>query len=246
VAGHVALVQAELVAKSDPKKAVALLDDARLLSPGTLIEEAALRREAALIAAQGNINAFQSLAAHYLRRFANSVYAGSFRQQVATIIAGVDFAKQPEALSQFATAFEGLSGPDRRDLSLLVAREGLLKGNLALVRLATSNAERLAERESLEDLRTQLYAAAANVVVPQQGNALARLERVDRTRLSQEEAELMDAVSSVAAAVTSLPAEPYGTAPQQVVDEVGSLFNASSRAREAIVRIDRMLGVSSQ
>ena len=50
--GHVAFVQGELVAKKEPAKALAHLDDARLLAPGTLIEEAALRRQVALSAAR--------------------------------------------------------------------------------------------------------------------------------------------------------------------------------------------------
>lgn len=43
MAGLVAYVQGELVAKKEPAKALVYFDDARLLSPGTIIEEAALR-----------------------------------------------------------------------------------------------------------------------------------------------------------------------------------------------------------
>ena len=45
IAGHVALVRAELATKKDPDKALALVSEARLLAPGTMIEEAALRHE---------------------------------------------------------------------------------------------------------------------------------------------------------------------------------------------------------
>lgn len=42
--GHLALVLATLYADTDPQKAGQMLDSARLLVPGTLVEEAALRR----------------------------------------------------------------------------------------------------------------------------------------------------------------------------------------------------------
>ena len=51
VAGEVAFVRSVLETKRDFKAAVELLDWARLLAPGGLVEEAALRREIALLAA---------------------------------------------------------------------------------------------------------------------------------------------------------------------------------------------------
>src|SRR5882724_11396176 len=58
IAGHVALVQAELVAKTDREKSAALLAEARLLAPGTMIEEAALRRDVALAVERGDADGF--------------------------------------------------------------------------------------------------------------------------------------------------------------------------------------------
>src|ERR1700677_1798386 len=45
LAGQLAFVQSVLKTNQDPKRAIALLDLARLMSPGGLVEEAALRRE---------------------------------------------------------------------------------------------------------------------------------------------------------------------------------------------------------
>jgi chemotaxis protein MotC len=50
VAGEVAFARSVLETKRDAKAAVELLDGARLLAPGGLVEEAALRREIALLA----------------------------------------------------------------------------------------------------------------------------------------------------------------------------------------------------
>ena len=50
LAGQVAFARSVLETERDPKAAVSLLDWARLLAPGGLVEEAALRREIALLA----------------------------------------------------------------------------------------------------------------------------------------------------------------------------------------------------
>ena len=50
LAGEVAFARSVLETKRDAKTAVDLLDWARLLAPGGLVEEAALRREIALLA----------------------------------------------------------------------------------------------------------------------------------------------------------------------------------------------------
>ncbi len=68
-AGLVAYVQGELAAKKEPAKALVHFDDARLLAPGTIVEEAALRRQIALLAASGNAVRYEALATQYLRRF---------------------------------------------------------------------------------------------------------------------------------------------------------------------------------
>src|SRR5262249_28535186 len=49
LSGQIALVQGTLLSSSDPTRAIERLDDARLLLPGTLVEEAALRREILLV-----------------------------------------------------------------------------------------------------------------------------------------------------------------------------------------------------
>jgi chemotaxis protein MotC len=49
MSGHIALVQGRCLPHSDAPAAIERLDDARLLLPGTLVEEAALRREILLV-----------------------------------------------------------------------------------------------------------------------------------------------------------------------------------------------------
>jgi chemotaxis protein MotC len=48
IAMYLALVKGSMLSEVEPKKALAMLDRARLLAPGTLVEEAALRRSIAV------------------------------------------------------------------------------------------------------------------------------------------------------------------------------------------------------
>ncbi|MEH0071242.1 hypothetical protein V6L77_14355 [Pannonibacter sp. Pt2-lr] len=75
--GQVALVRSALEVADNPKEAMRLLAIARLLMPGTLVEEAALRREVFVAGKLGDIEGFQSLSIRYLRRFRGSIYEGT-------------------------------------------------------------------------------------------------------------------------------------------------------------------------
>src|SRR5262249_35028917 len=114
LAGHVALVQAELVANSDPRRAIARLDEARLLAPGTLVEEAALRRQVSLAGAAGLAEMFEALSGQYLRRFPKSFYAASFKQQFAAELAG----RKAGAVetTKLDTAINALENSEQREL----------------------------------------------------------------------------------------------------------------------------------
>ena len=86
MAGQVAIAQSALVVRTDPAKAMKLLAVARLLAPGTLVEEAAIRRQLLVADQQKDEETVQSLARQYLDRFRHSVYAGNFRARFATAL----------------------------------------------------------------------------------------------------------------------------------------------------------------
>jgi chemotaxis protein MotC len=237
IAGHLALVQAELIAIKDARKALASLDEARLLSPGTLIEEAALRRQISLVAAAKDFDRFDMLAANYLRRFARSVYAASFRQQFATDVAGRD-AGSAGRMAKLAGALEAVDAPDRRDIYLLIAREALIRGKFELARLAGGNAVRLAEEASPERSRAMLYEAAAFVVGGDMETGMSALQAMDKAELDEEDAELLEAARSVAAEVRRPPA-----ASQALADT--PIPKAVEAARQSMARVDQLIeGVS--
>src|SRR5690606_3957574 len=86
VAAFLYLVKGSVVASIDGEAGIALLDRARLLGTGTLVEEAALRRTISLAANAGDRARFLSAAEQYARRFLRSPYASQFAE---TFVAGV-------------------------------------------------------------------------------------------------------------------------------------------------------------
>jgi chemotaxis protein MotC len=241
IAGHIALVQAELIAKKDAGKALAFLDEARLLSPGTLIEEAALRRQIAIVATAKDFDRFDMLSANYLRRFARSVYAGAFRRQFAADVAGREDAGSAGRMAKLAAALEAVDLVDRRDIYLAIAREALIKGKSELARLAADGAVRLAEKDSAEQRRASLYEAAALVA----GNGIEKgtsaLEAMDKAELDEEDAELLDAARSVAAEVRRLPAPSEAAG-----EDAGATPKTVEAARQSMARVDQLIGEVSK
>ena len=241
LAGHLALVQAELIAKKDPVKALLFLDEARLLSPGTLIEEAALRRQIAIVAAAKDLDRFDMLSANYLRRFARSVYAGAFRRQFAADVAGRDDAGSAGRMEKLAAALEFIDLAERLDIYLSIAREALIKGKSELARLAADSAARLADKDSAERRRARLYEAAALVVGSGIEKGISALETMDKTDLDEEEAELFDAARSVAVEVRRLPLPSEASG-----EDAGAPPKAVEAARQSMARVDQLIEVVSK
>jgi chemotaxis protein MotC len=241
IAGHVALVQAELIANLNPGRAIALLDEARLMAPGTLVEEAALRRQVSLVAAAGHPERLEALSGQYLRRFPRSFYAGNFKQQFAAELVGrkaaaLDTAKLDAALLPLAAS-------EQRDLYLLIATEAIARGRMELVRHAAGKALRRADRETPQHMRARTYEAAAMIVTGDFEAGFAVLEGVDRAKLEGEDAELLDAALSVAEHIRQLPAAAAAAGPPPP----GATASAKIEAARAVVaRVDQMLSGARQ
>jgi chemotaxis protein MotC len=235
MAGHVAYVQGELAAKKEPAKALAHLDDARLLSPGTIVEEAALRRQIALLAAAGKADRYELLATQYLRRFAGSVYAGGFRQQFAAAIAAHTNAGEPGRLVRLESMLGGVEQADRREVYLTIAKEAIAKGKVDMAKFAAANAGRLAEDSSAERERARLYEGAALIATEDFDRGVAMLGALERTKLADTDSALLESALAIAGQVRSLPdvpaSEPADAAGGQILEQ----------ARKSVAQVDDLL-----
>jgi chemotaxis protein MotC len=242
LAGHVAYVQGELTEKKQPAQALTHFDDARLLAPGTIVEEAALRRQVALLATTGDVDRFEMLATSYLRRFPNSVYSAGFRQKFALALAANTNAADQERLARLTSMLGGVGTAERGEVYLTIAREALVKGKIELARLAASNAVVLAREDTDEKERARFYEAAALIVTDDFDRGIEVVSSIERGKLGEPERVLLDAVLSIAGQIRRLPAEPEADSapPGDNVKDKDS-DRVLGRVRRALAQVDQML-----
>jgi chemotaxis protein MotC len=208
LAGHVALVQASLVSRDDINKSNELLDLARVLSPGTLVEETALRREVANMSDGGDLDKFVLLSSQYLRRFQKSVYADSFRQQFLAAVAHLGLIGEPQQFGKIVRPISDLETDDQLHLYMLLAQAAILNGNAPVARLSAERAMAVAQEGSSDGTRAKLYEAAALILTNNYDQGLAKLKELDVSTLSKRDGELKAAILSIAKQIRQWPELP--------------------------------------
>ena len=130
LAGQVAFARSVLVTRRDPKAAVLLLDWARLLAPGGLVEEAALRRETALLTEAREVSRVATLTRQYATRFPTSPYAADFFRDLARLIGRIGLADDAANYQLLSSAAATLPTDSRRDFLLTMAKAAIVNGRL--------------------------------------------------------------------------------------------------------------------
>ena len=249
IAGHLALAKAMSAAAENASKALAYLDDARLLCPGTLVEEAALRREVLLLSNVDDYERFEMLAFAYLRRFPRSIYAKNFYRSFAIAVVTGEYGTDPKLMERLERRMEELSEPVRKQLYMAIAEEGVIRGRVELTRLATDRIGHLFRDGGRDAVRLQLYKAAALVVTREYDFAFARLRTIDRSKLSATDLELLDSALTLATEMRQPPQiqgeikelPPLSSATQVKHGAVAEKSDALDGARQALSQADAVL-----
>jgi chemotaxis protein MotC len=250
---RVALVHSGLVATKDPKSAIRLLEGARLLAPGTVVEDAALRRQVFVVVGLGDFDAFEMLASQYMRRFPNSIYANTFREQFASEVAGNRYGQDADRLHRLEAMLEGVDIANRRHCYLLIAQEAVMRGRVELARLAARKAVRLTAGDSADHARSRVYEAATLIVTEDYESGVAALMTIDKAGLDARDAELLDAAFAVAEEVRR-PSGAYDASaplPEEVVpgakgDPAASKPKSVELAQKVVARVDAILAGGRQ
>jgi chemotaxis protein MotC len=253
-----ALVQSALVVRKNAAKSDELLDFVRLQAPGTLLEEAALRRQVFVASQTNNMEKFQSLAVDYLRRYRHSIYAGNFRQRLASALTRIDFGKESSRFEGAVAMMSELEPEARRDLYLLAARSSIEQGFTTSARLLADKAQELAGSDRMSGARAKLYRAASLITSPQAIDAAVKdLRSLDRSALAASDLDLLDSALAMADQIRKLPdmqaqqvvhTKPEVTnvaaerpmdvsAPAQGLEQLQTL----SKARDALSRVDKLI-----
>ncbi len=207
IGGQVALTQGVLNLGVDRAKAMQALDLARLLSPGALVEEAALRRQV-FIASEGDDPArFIALSERYRLRFKNSTYASNFRTRFRDGFIRFWIGGDERARGALEQAF--VESP-RSEATLLLfdaARAAIAQGAFGAAKAAATRAKTYMDAEDAALVRADLYALAAGVL--DEGAAAEQLTAIAPARLSPEDRILRES-ALLAVAALKPPREDEG------------------------------------
>jgi chemotaxis protein MotC len=221
--GHVALVQATVTVRKKPEKAKDYLGLARLLMPGTLVEEAALRREVFVAGKLNDLEGFRSLSIRYLKRYRQSLYAADFIRRFALAIDALEIGKDPDKYEAVADLLKEFRPETQRNLYRRLARTAVLSGELTVGAAAATEGLRLAKSGSRDETVLKLYLAAASVDNKAYKSTRSLLWSIDKAKLNQEETALLETIYSVFNSIRDYPAPP-----KNVIGE----FTASAAQRQ--------------
>ena len=197
--GHLALVQATLLAGSDKPKAIELLDLARLLEPGTLVEEASLRKELMLLGTDdASLTKFALLARRYAGTFRQSLYADNFRSLITQAALQAAAGDSTDAGIRLVKIVGNLEPAERKRIYLSIARRALIDGHLRIAAFASDEAGRLLHKGDRDEARATLYFGAATIVGPQYDQGLRALKATSATDLDESDQALRQSALAVA------------------------------------------------
>ena len=184
-----------------------MFDEARLLSPGTLVEEAALRRSIALGSETKDRRAFLFSCSQYVRRFLQSPYASQFAD---AFVAGVVALHKNVELAAIEEIVAGMAPEQQKVIYLRLARRAAIEGIPELTEYASAKADavRIDGIVPGNDPRALLYSSLATITSETVDQTIAKLKGIDRSRLSESDQQLLAAAEAIAAEVTAAPAPP--------------------------------------
>jgi len=203
LAGHVALVKALVVGASRQSEADALLDDARLLSPGSIVDEASLRRQIELASSLGNRGRVKELTSRYLRRFPVSQYSKGMLRQVANVLGSTKLTGENAEHEEMGRLLRNLPPALNHWVMGEIAEIALGQGNVETTLFALNHRDMASKAlgGEKESQRMQLYEGAALVVTDAFERARKLIETTDPRPLRRKDRVLLRAAKRVAEAI---------------------------------------------
>ncbi len=197
LAAQLSLVLGQIEQIDDPKSAIVHLDRARLLAPGTLIEEAALRLGAMLVDGTGDHARADQLSRRYFDRYADSAYVGNFEARFTATLTERAAENAPATLAGMADVIAGLPPARRQTLFLAAARRSLVEGSLPFAKGTAAAALAIPGLSDADRDRAVLYRTASALGSLKPADARRTLDAIERPRLHPEDEKLLEAAYAV-------------------------------------------------
>jgi chemotaxis protein MotC len=197
LAAQVSLALGQIHQIDHPDKAIEDLANARLLAPGTLIEEAALRLGAPLADDAGAHDDADRMARRYFDTYHDSSYAANFETRYVALVVGRAMTDPQAALVAMDGVVAGLPTARQQRLYLAAARRSLVAGNLHFASQSADQAITLDGLEPGDAARANLYRTASALGADDQTASRKALDGIDRSLLHVEDQKILDAAYSV-------------------------------------------------
>ncbi|WP_420410630.1 chemotaxis protein [Hoeflea sp.] len=203
VGPYLTLVAANVTAALNDASALELFDWARLTAPGTLVEEAALRRSLFIAERNDMVDEAISYAQLYARRFINSPYAGQYADLLVDLVVQ-NYEKVGEDRLNAILSF--MDRPRKREVYLRIARKAVITGLRDLALLASEKAEEFVmPGDEIPKTLAGLYSGMAKVPTDGVNAVLDTLNAVPERKLTARDRALREAARTVAAEVIRKP-----------------------------------------
>lgn len=235
--GRVALVKAILIADEDPTRALNLLSMARVMMPGTLVEEAALRRCISFSARLSDVRHVEQCGSNYIRRFSTSVYRQEFNDNFVLALIQVDYLGAAGSVEALDVVLNDLPPAERRMMLLAIARAAIGRGKLALASACAGKALEIPQTGRLEMARANLYLGAAMIVRNELDAGKEKLLSVDNGLLDGPDTALFKKASGLAAQISERPklsGDEMAPAPANEEPDSAMFKNVVARAERAL------------
>ncbi|MND85248.1 chemotaxis protein [compost metagenome] len=133
IGAYLALIGGNVTIPRDPLAALSFYDIARLEAPGTIVEEAALRRSLAIAVEDGDAARGVEYAQRYARRFLHSPYASQFADLLVSLVV-----KRVDSISEEAIqeTFAMMDTERQKEAYLRLSRLAAISGKDSLARMA--------------------------------------------------------------------------------------------------------------
>lgn len=200
---YLSLIGGNVLIASKPVDALALYDQARLEAPGTIVEEAALRRSVAICVETNLVDKGLEYSQRYVRRYLHSPYASQFADLFVKLVVAHDHDVKPEDVVDILAFMDDAR---QREVYLRIARAAAIAGKSELARVAVGQVQRLsAGTDNTFGQLAGLYGGMANIPTDAIEKATRDISDIADGQLTPRDQALQQAARSVAEQVLRAP-----------------------------------------
>ena len=260
-----ALAKSMVISSKDLAEAKQLISTARRLAPGTLLEEASIRRLIRMAAAgepEQGMKEIKFLAKTYLVRFPSSHYFTDFLRNVSHGFVTLSDENDDNVVEDFMQLVVQLNPEQQLNVVTYVARVAAVTGRKKLAAWAAQYALDNLVGEGKLRTRLELYSAAASITnVKTTAELMQKIETMRSDDLSENDRKILGAVSAVGQQILrefseqeiADAAEKRSARKSTKPEDATTKFNPedvqpaqAARAASLIADVDRLLGLNGK